>query len=285
MAKVWLISATGTELGRHIAEEALSAGERVVAIANGPDGLAGLQARYPDRCRVLGLDGTLPSQAERAAQAALETYGRVDVLLAHGGHGQLAPFEQTDDAAFREQLDANLYPVVNLARAVLPIMRQQRSGHVLTVASVGARLGLPGMVPYQASQWALGGFSESLAREVGPLGIRVCCIEPGDLHTAVRVRADDEHAWLPEYAATVGTNGRQLGLAAQECGDPRRVAQVILRLAYHDSPPAHLLLGSDALQHAGRADVERTEAELRWRAVTLGIDRNASVPLPMLPRR
>lgn len=285
MAKVWLITGGERGLGRHIAEAALTAGESVLATASATEQLADLQALYGTRFLAMPQAGACATAARGLAQAALDAFGRIDVLVNTAGTSRIAPFEQVEDADFRSLMDDHFFGVVNLTRAVLPVMRQQRKGHILNVSSVGGRFGAAGMSAYQASKWAVGGFSESLAREVAPLGIRLCCIEPGDLQRDLPSSGDDGN-WLPEYRPAMMAGHKQfISVPGRETGDPARVAQVVLRLAYHDAPPAHLLLGSDALRQSGQADVERTEAELRWRVVTLATDRDARLPLPVLPRR
>lgn len=284
MAKVWLITGGERGLGRYIAEAALASGEHVLATASRSERLAELQALYGTRLCVLP-QAADDLAARGLAQAALEAFGRVDVLVNTAGPGRMAPFEQIEDGDFRAEMDEHFFGLANLTRAVLPIMRQQRSGHIINVSSVGGRFGAPGLAAYQASKWAVGGFTEALAREVAAFGVKLCCLEPGDLARDLP-RGIEEGAWLPEYRSTMEAGHKQfIHLAGNETGDPARVAQIVLRLAYHSAPPAHLLLGSDALRQAGQADVERTEAELRWRVVTLATDRNAHLPLPALPRR
>jgi NAD(P)-dependent dehydrogenase (short-subunit alcohol dehydrogenase family) len=138
-------------------------------------------------------------------QVAVEAFGRLDVLVNNAGYGDVAPFEQLSSERFKAVIDTNFYGVVNLTRAALPIMKKQKSGCILQISSVGGRLGLPGSTPYHAAKWAVGGFTESLAQEVAPFGLRVCALEPGGMKTNWGQRAtQDMPELLPDYEPSVG---------------------------------------------------------------------------------
>ncbi|MEA3181698.1 MAG: hypothetical protein QOI59_5221 [Gammaproteobacteria bacterium] len=285
MSKVWLITGSGRGLGREIVLAALAAGDRVVATARDPQQLADLQERYGERIRPVALDVSDATGAGAAVEAALATFGRLDVLVNNAGFGHMVPFEQTPVDDFRAQIDTNFYGVVNLTRAVLPVMRKQRSGHIIQISSVGGRVSTPGLSAYQAAKWAVGGFTGVLAKEVGHLGIKVTTLEPGGMRTgwgaeARRVVPD----MLPDYEESVGHWLNILhGYSGREASDPARVAAVVVKLASHANPPVHLLLGSDALQFAGLSESARAEADLRWREVTLSTDYSAPSGLPEFP--
>ena len=199
-------------------------------------------------------------------------------------YGDVAPFEQLSSERFKAVIDTNFYGVVNVTRAALPIMRKQRSGFILQVSSVGGRLGLPGSTAYHAAKWAVGGFTESLAQEVVSFGIRVCALEPGGMRTNWGARAHrDVPALLPDYEPSVGALIKSLeSLWGRENSDPAKVAQVILRLAASDRLPAHLLLGSDAIQYAGQAEATRAADAERWKEVSVSTDVDAPESLPAL---
>ncbi|PFH11538.1 NADP-dependent 3-hydroxy acid dehydrogenase YdfG [Collimonas sp. PA-H2] len=285
MSKVWLITGSARGLGRHIAEAALAAGHRLVATARDTSRLADLQARYGEQMRVAALDVTDAKAAQAAVQLALSAFGRLDVLVNNAGFGHIAPFEQTADEDFRAQIDANFYGVVNLTHAALPTMREQRSGHIINISSVGGRTGTPGLSAYQSAKWAVGGFTEVLAQEVTPLGIKVVSLEPGGMRTGW---GDIAGSRLPElladYQPTVGRLAEMLAAyVGKAAGDPVKVAQVVLGIADHDSPPAHLLLGSDALHYFESAEAVRTNAAAAWRTVSLSTDVDGHDPVPAFP--
>jgi NAD(P)-dependent dehydrogenase (short-subunit alcohol dehydrogenase family) len=285
MSKVWLITGAARGLGRSIAEAVLAAGDRLVATARDTSRLADLEKRYGDQLRTAVLDVTDADAARAAVQIAVDGFGRLDVLVNNAGFGHVAPFEQMPEDDFRSQLDTNFYGVVNLTRAALPTMRRQRSGHIINVSSVGGRIGVPGLSAYQAAKWAVGGFTEVLAQEVAPLGIKVVSVEPGGMRTGWgEIARGHMPELLPDYKPTVGAVQEMLaGHIGNEAGDPDKVAQVIVRLAAHDSPPAHLLLGSDALEYFGRADAARNVAAAQWRNVSLSTDVAAKDPIPGFP--
>ncbi|HSZ56321.1 MAG TPA: oxidoreductase [Tepidisphaeraceae bacterium] len=285
MSKVWLITGAGRGLGRSVAEAVLAAGERLVATARDPSGLAELQERHSGQMRTAVLDVTDAGAARAAVRTAVDQFGRLDVLVNNAGFGHVAPFEQMPEDDFRSQIDTNFFGVVNLTRAALPIMRRQRSGHIINVSSVGGRIGVPGLSAYQTAKWAVGGFTEVLAQEVAPFGVRVVSLEPGGMRTGwAEIARGHMPELLPDYQPSVGAVQEMLaGLIGNEAGDPEKVAQIILGLAAHENPPAHLLLGSDALHYFGQADAARNADAQRWRNVSLSTDVKASGPIPAFP--
>ena len=284
MAKVWLVTGSASGLGRHIAEAVLASGDRLVATARDPRRLADLVETYGDQVRTAPLDVADEEAAYAAVQVAVEAFGRLDVVVNNAGYGDIAPFEQVSSERFKAVVDTNFYGVVNVTRAALPIMRKQRSGYILQISSVGGRLALPGSAAYHAAKWAVGGFTEALAQEVASFGVKVCALEPGGMRTNWGTRANqDTPDLLPDYEPSVGAVAKALKpLWGQETSDPAKVAQVILRLAASDRLPAHLLLGSDAVQFAGQAEAARAADADRWREMSVSTDVNAPGSLPPL---
>ena len=285
MSKVWLVTGSARGLGRDIAEAVLATGDRLVATARNPDALEDLQARYGDQIRVAALDVTDAEAAARAVRVAVESFGRLDVLVNNAGFGHIAPFEQTTAEDFRAQIDANFFGVVNLTRAALPVMRRQRCGRIINISSVGGRIATPGLSAYQSAKWAVGGFTEALAQEVAPFGVKVISVEPGGMRTEWgQIAASQIPELLPDYKPSVGAVLEMLTPHLnQALGNPVKVAQVILRLAAHDHPPAHLLLGGDALEYCGAADAARKSAADLWRNVSQSTDFSAADPIPSFP--
>ncbi|CAG4886698.1 SDR family NAD(P)-dependent oxidoreductase [Paraburkholderia saeva] len=285
MTKVWLVTGSARGLGREIVEAALAAGERVVATARNPAHLDTLVERYGDRVRVAALDVTDSGAALDAVQLAVDAFGRLDVVVNNAGFGHLAPFEQAPEADFRAQIDTNFYGVVNVTRAALPVMRQQRAGHIIQISSVGGRVGIAGLAAYQAAKWAVGGFTEVISQEVAPFGVKVTALEPGGMKTgwggeALSALPD----LLPDYAPSVGQTIDLLGQhVGQETSDPAKVAALVLRLAAHDTLPPHLLLGSDALYFCGDGDKARAASAALWHDVSLSTDFAAAGLPPALP--
>src|SRR5262245_37115318 len=284
MSRVWLVTGSASGLGRHIAEAVLASGDRLVATARDPRRLEDLVREYRDQLRTVRLDVADETAAYEAVQLAVESFHRLDVLVNNAGYGDVAPFEQLSSDRFKAVIDTNFYGVVNLTRAALPIMRKQKGGCILQISSVGGRLALPGSTPYHAAKWAVGGFTESLAQEVAPFGVRVCALEPGGMRTNWGARANqDTPELLPDYKPSVGAVIEQLkSLWGQETSDPAKVAQVILRLAASEHLPAHLLLGSDAVQYAAQAEAVRAADAERWREISVSTDVTAPASLPAL---
>jgi NAD(P)-dependent dehydrogenase (short-subunit alcohol dehydrogenase family) len=211
-------------------------------------------------------------------------FGRLDVVVNNAGYGDIAPFEQLSAERFKALIDTNFYGVVNVTRAALPIMRKQRSGCILQISSVGGRLARPGSTGYHAAKWAVGGFTESLAQEVSSFGVKVCALEPGGMRTNWGARANqDTPSLLPDYEPSVGAVIAALkSYWGNETSDPAKVAQLILRLASSDHLPAHLLLGSDAVQYAAQAQATRDADAERWREASVSTDVDSAVSLPAL---
>jgi len=261
MNKRWLITGTGSGLGRAVAETALARGDKVTAIQRGGDDLPGA---VTTRCDV---------RDTAAVAEAVQTAGDIDVLMANAGYGLVGGVEETSDAEWREQFEVNFFSVMSLLRAVLPGMRQRRAGHIIAISSVSGLVGWPSLGPYSASKFALEGAMETLGQEVAPLGIAVTLIEPGGLRTDFSTRSRRQSARIiADYDDTVGQSRRLLAdHAGGEAGDPVKAAHAILAVADHPEPPLRLLLGEDALLYTeGKLASQRAEIEA-WRRVTLGI--------------
>ena len=282
MSKVWLVTGSASGLGRNIAEAVLASRDRLVATARDPRRLEDLVKKYGDQVRTAPLDVTDEREAYAAVQAAVDAFGRLDVVVNNAGYADIAPFEQLSAERFKAVVDTNFYGVVNVCRVAIPIMRKQKSGCILQISSVGGRLARPGNSPYHAAKWAVGGFTESLAQELAPFGVKVCAIEPGGMRTNWGARANqDTPDLLPDYEPSVGSVVKALeSYWGHETSDPVKVAQVILRLAAADRLPAHLLLGSDAAKNAGDAEATRAADAERWRDISVSTDFDARGALP-----
>jgi len=282
MSKVWLVTGSASGLGRNIAEAVIASGARLVATARDARRLDDLVNKYGDQVHTAPLDVADEDAANAAVQAAVAAFGRLDVVVNNAGYGDIAPFEQLSPERFKALMDTNFYGVVNVTRAVLPIMRKQRSGCILQISSVGGRLARPGSAGYHAAKWAVGGFTESLAQEVAPFGVKVCALEPGGMRTNWGTRANkDTPDLLPDYEPSVGAAIKALASYwGNEMSDPAKVAQLVLRLADSEHLPAHLLIGSDAVQYGGQAEASRAEEAARWREISVSTDVDAKGPLP-----
>ncbi len=273
MPKVWLITGSSRGLGRALAEAVLAAGHRLVATARKPAQLADLVERYGDQVRAIPLDVTDERAAAQAIAATVAAFGRLDVLVNNAGYGDVGSIEDTSLADFRAQIETNLFGVINVTKAALPLLREQRAGHILQLSSIGGRLGPPGRAPYAAAKWGVEGFSEVLAKEVAPLGIKVTILEPGAFRTDFAGASTTLRPTRPEYESTVGKLAQyQRDHNGKQAGDPAKAAAVILHIVSLEEPPLRLLLGSDAAHAAEQADLARLEADRKWRELSESTD-------------
>jgi NAD(P)-dependent dehydrogenase (short-subunit alcohol dehydrogenase family) len=272
--RTWLVTGSSRGLGRAITEAALAHGDQVVATARRPEQLEDLAQTYGDRVRTAALDVTDPDAARAAVGVATGAFGRLDVVVNNAGYANSAPIEEFDAGDFRRQVEANLFGVVNVTRAALPVLRRQASGVFVQFSSVGGRVGgTPGLGAYQAAKFGVEGFSEVLASEVAPFGVKVIIVEPGAFRTDWQGASMQRHDVGPDYAATVGElhRARERTDGVQP-GDPARAGQVIVEVVGLDEPPRRLLLGSDAVALA-RAAEQRRAAELeRWAELSASTD-------------
>ncbi|MFF2518086.1 oxidoreductase [Streptomyces sp. NPDC058086] len=274
MTKTWLITGSSRGFGRALARHVLDNGHRVVATARRPEQLKDLVERYGDRVRAVALDVTDPAAARAAVQLALDAFGGLDVVVNNAGYANSAAIEDMPDEDFRAQIETNLFGVVNVTKAALPVLRRQGSGHFLQFSSIGGRVGgSPGLSAYQTAKFAVEGFSEVLNAEVGPLGIKVTIIEPGGFRTDWGGSSMTALPVSPAYEETVGAMSRyREQTAATWPGDPARAARIITDLVGLDEPPLRLLLGAGAVEMAATASRTRAAEAERWADVSRSAD-------------
>src|ERR1700746_3463254 len=273
MAQVWLITGSARGVGRALPGAVLAAGDKLIAPARNPQQLSDLVERYGDNVRAVALDVTDERAAIAAVQLAVDVFGRLDVLVNNAGYGNLAAIEDTTIQDFRAQLETNLFGVVNLTKAAIPVMRRQGAGRIFQFSSVGGRVGPIGRGAYAAAKWGVEGFSEVLAKEVGPLGIKVTIIEPGGFRTDFAGSSQTILADNPAYASTVGAVARfQREYDGAQPGDPKKAAAAVLNIARLDEPPMRLFLGRDAVRAAAEAERTRAEADRKWRSLSESTD-------------
>jgi NAD(P)-dependent dehydrogenase (short-subunit alcohol dehydrogenase family) len=181
--------------------------------------------------------------------------------------------EDTSLEEFREQIETNLFGVINVTKAAIPVMRAQRAGHIIQISSIAARSGPPGRAPYATAKWAVEGFSEVLAKEVAPIGIKVTVVEPGGFRTDFAQQSLGVEKVRPEYDATVGQMARfQHDYDGKQPGDPAKAAQAILHITTLEQPPLRLLLGRDAVKAAETVEQARIESDRKWRELSVSTD-------------
>ena len=273
MSKVWLISGASRGLGRAFTEEALKAGHRVVATARNSEQLSEVASRFGESVRTVSLDVTKEAQAKYAVAAAIQTFGGLDVLVNNAGYGNVCPVEDTPLADLRAQIETNLFGVIIMTKAVLPYFRERASGHVIQISSIGGRVGPTGRAAYAAAKFGVEGFSESLSKEVGPLGIKVTIVEPGGFRTDFAGSSTELHEGRPEYDATVGATVRfQRDYDGKQPGDPLKAAAALLHITSLPEPPLRLLLGSDAYNAAEKHALQILASDREWKDLSILTD-------------
>ena len=270
--KIWFITGVSRGLGQALAQAVLEAGDVVIGTTrSGRSDLSGSS----DRLHLLPLEVTDAAQVRQTVAEAQALYDRIDVVVNNAGYGLLGAIEEATEDEVERVFDVNFFGPLEVVRTALPILRAQRGGHVLNVSSIAALAPTAGSGLYAAAKSALGGMSQALAQEVGPLGIKVTLIEPGGFRTDFlsdhSIRTSDRS--IEAYSQTAHANVDHLGeIAGKQIGDPARGARAIMRAVEADEPPMHLVLGSDALRRT-RQNQDRLAADLdAWESVSLSTD-------------
>ena len=278
--KVWFITGAGRGMGIDIARAALAAGHQVVATARDTSRVTTALGEH-DHLLAVALDITDTSSVDAAVAAAVGRFGRIDVLVNNAGNFQPGFFEEVSDAQFRAQIETNFFGPLSVTRAVLPIMRRQRSGRVLTITSTAGLVGGPFGTAYAASKFALEGWTEGLREEVRPFGIGVTAVEPGFFRTELLVEGASTF-WpelsIEDYAAeTATTIEAWKGMNGKQSGDPAKLAANLVTVAALEPAPARWAVGTDAVRgitHKGEMLIEQAQALLE---LSTGLDIDGEV--------
>ena len=272
--KVWFITGCSTGFGRELAKLVLDRGYRAVVTARDPAKVEDIAKGRGDRALVLELDVTDPVEVDAAVKSAGKHFGRIDVLVNNAGIGYFGAVEESEEEEVRRMFEINFFGLARMTRAVLPIMRKQRSGHIVNISSIGGLKSFPTLAYYNSTKYAVEGFSEALALEVAPLGIKVTIVEPSGFRTdwAGRSAAETRNR-IADYAPTAGKNLEDLrGYSGKQPGDPVRAAAAIIAAVESPNPPLRLLLGKAALKGA-RAKLETLKKDFdAWEKTTVEAD-------------
>jgi NAD(P)-dependent dehydrogenase (short-subunit alcohol dehydrogenase family) len=244
-SRVWLITGSSTGFGRALAAAALAQGDRVIATARQVSQIQALEQQYPQTAKAVRLDVTDPASIQTAVQSGLEAFERIDVLVNNAGYGLMGAIEEVRDRQIRDQFETNVFGLLNVTRAAIPILRKQGSGHILNVSSVGGRVAFPTMGMYHASKFAVEGLSETLAQELKPFGIKVTIVEPSGFATDFSDRSLAMAEPMPEYS----TLREELVnfVAGHPRGDVPTGVRALLKVVELTDPPLHLAIGPNAL--------------------------------------
>ncbi|PSN12554.1 short-chain dehydrogenase/reductase [filamentous cyanobacterium CCT1] len=270
-SKVWLITGCSTGFGRALAEAVLQKGDRLLATARKPEQLGALVEHYPDTAKAVRLDVTSPQDIQAAIDNAIATFGRIDVLVNNAGHGLIAALEEVSDEEAHQFFETNFFGALRLMQSVLPVMRQQGSGHIVNLSSTAGLVGFGGSSLYCGAKFAMEGTSEALAKEVESFGVKVTLIEPGAFRTDFNGRslATVEQS-IDAYASVSGASLQWFKeMDGQQPGDPAKAAQAIIQAVESPYPPIRLALGADAMSLI-QEKLERVKTDLdAWQQVTV----------------
>jgi NAD(P)-dependent dehydrogenase (short-subunit alcohol dehydrogenase family) len=270
----WFITGAGRGLGRAFVDGALAQGDRVVATARKPDELARALETHEDRALVLKMDVNDRASVHAAVERALEEMGPLDVVVNNAGYGLAGGIEEVSEEEARAQFDTNFFGALWVTQAVLPHMRERRSGHIIQISSVAGITAGTGLGLYSASKWALEAMSESLAGEVKPFGIKVTLVEPGGIRTDWRGDSMVRATPLADYDVVLESRRKAHSKVGGAAGDPVLAAQRIIELTQLPEPPLRLILGNNAFEHAVATLEDRLKVFAAWESVSRSTDRD-----------
>ena len=273
-SRVWLITGCSTGFGRELAKAVLERGDRAIVTARRTETVRDLVEGRKGQAIALRLDVTNQESMRYSVVVGADTFGRIDVLVNNAGIGYFGSIEESDENEVRRMFEINFWGLTQMTRTVLPMMRARRSGHIVNIASIGGLRAFPALGYYNASKFEVVGFSEALALETAPLGIRVTIVEPSGFRTDWAGRsAAEASTQIADYAATAAKNLASLrGNSGRQPGDPARAAAAIIQAVESDQPPPHLLLGRAALRGARQKVESMTRDFDAWAQVTEGAD-------------
>lgn len=274
MRKVWFITGCSTGFGRELAKHALATGDSVVVTARNTEEILDIVSGYPDQSIALKLDVTSREDLDEAYSEAIKKFGHIDVLVNNAGIGYFGSIEESDEQEVRKMFEINFFALSEVTRKFLPHMRSRKSGHIVNISSVGGLVAFPAVGFYNATKFALVGYSESLAKEVAHLGIKVSIICPSGFRTDWAGRSANEAInMISDYESTSVKNQTAIrGYSGNQPGDPKRAALAIIKAVNDANPPLHLLLGAAALKGATNKLAELRLDFETWAETTIGAD-------------
>lgn len=272
--RVWFITGTSQGFGRELVRAALQRGDSVVATSRSPQAVAAAFSGAVDRLLAASMDLGDAARISSVVEGAIARFGRIDVLVNNAGYGVTGAVEEASETQIASVYETNVFGLLRVTRAVLPYLRNQRSGHIVNLSSIGGLTGMPGWGIYNSTKFAVEGLSEALAAELAPLGIGVTIVEPGPFRTDFLGGSLEKAAHvLPDYEVTAGkTRAGAVERNGKQPGDPAAAADAIVQAVTSPNPPLHLLLGKFAYERFNqKLDAFRREME-SWRELTLATD-------------
>jgi NAD(P)-dependent dehydrogenase (short-subunit alcohol dehydrogenase family) len=274
MSKVWFITGCSTGFGRELAKHVLESGHKAVVASRKTKDVEDIVADYPDTAIAVNLDVTKPDEIQSSVEESTKKFGQIDVLVNNAGIGYFGAIEESEDDEVRNMFEINFWGLANMTKAVLPGMRKQRSGNIVNIASIGGLVGFPAVGYYNATKFAVDGFSDALSKETAPLGIKVTVVCPSGFRTDWAGRsANNSKIVIDDYKDTAENNKNNIrGYSGKQPGDPVRAAKAIVKAVESANPPLHLLLGVAALKGArNKLEVLKKDFDT-WEDTTTGAD-------------
>src|SRR5882724_8655353 len=274
MSKVWFITGCSTGFGRELAKHVLELGYRAAVTSRNTDDVKDIVAQYPGTAIAIKLDVTKQTEVKAAVKQAMDSFKQIDVLVNNAGIGYFGAIEESEEAEVRRMFEINFFGLASVTKEVLPIMRKQRSGNIVNISSIGGLVAFPAVGFYNATKFAVTGYSEALAKETAHLGIKVTIVAPSGFRTDWAGRsANNSPVVIDDYAPTAGANKNNIrGYSGNQPGDPVRAAKAIVKAVESVNPPLRLLLGAAALKGARNKLAELASDFDAWEETTVGAD-------------
>jgi len=274
MSKVWFITGCSTGFGRELAKHVLELGYRAAVTSRNTDDVKDIVAQYPGTAIAIKLDVTKQTEVKAAVKQAMDSFKQIDVLVNNAGIGYFGAIEESEEAEVRRMFEINFFGLASVTKEVLPIMRKQRSGNIVNISSIGGLVAFPAVGFYNATKFAVTGYSEALAKETAHLGIKVTIVAPSGFRTDWAGRsANNSPVVIDDYAPTAGANKNNIrGYSGNQPGDPVRAAKAIVKAVESVNPPLRLLLGAAALKGARNKLAELKQDIDTWEETTTGAD-------------
>ena len=274
MNKVWFITGCSTGFGRELAKHVLQLGYRAAVTSRNTNDVKDIVAQYPDTAIAIQLDVTKQGEIKTAVQQAFAAFRQIDVLVNNAGIGYFGAIEESEEDEVRLMFEINFFGLANVTKEVLPIMRKQRSGHIVNISSIGGLVAFPAVGFYNATKFAVTGYSEALAKEVSHLGIKVTVVAPSGFRTDWAGRsANNSKIVIEDYAVSAHVNKDTIrGYSGNQPGDPVLAVKAIVKAVEAANPPLRLLLGAAAIKGGRNKLAELQKDYDAWEETTLGAD-------------
>ena len=272
--KVWLITGCSTGFGRAFATRALEAGYSVAVASRKKSDIEDIVSKFPETSLAVTLDVTKPTEIQSAVKATIERFGQIDVLINNAGIGYFGAIEESEEAEVRRMFEINFFGLANLTKEVLPLMRSQKSGHIINVASIGGLYSFPALGFYNATKYAVDGYSEALSKEVAPLGIKVTIVAPGGFRTDWAGRsANETPGQIADYKDTANATQAWLrSVDGNQAGNPVKAAEAVIKVVESKNPPLRLLLGKDAVEISKEKLASLTKDFTEWESTSVDVN-------------